>query len=781
MCCSGAASATTRRRKELGDESMSLDDGTSGFSSEQMLVRDSNGEAGVVAILDAVDLPIVLLGGDCRIIRFNKAAATVLRLKASDIGQSPSHILGGIPGLDQSCAQVIADGTQLRREIRDTGSWLLLRIAPYNSRDDPNGAVLTFTNVTALRESLDQAIYEREYTKAILNTVIEPLVVLDTDLRIQTANQSFYTMWRCSRGDIRDIPLYNLGDADWKASSVWESLRASLTENTEFHSVELEREFPGIGCRSIVIDARRLLRAGDAALLLVFRDITDYKRAQETIRQRTIQFETLLNQAPLGVYLVDADFQIREINPVALAVFGEIPGGAVGRDFDEIIHILWEREHADELVRLFRHTLETGESYLNSDWGENRKDRGVAEYYEWRIDRILLPEGRFGVVCYFSEISHRRRAELNANLLAAIVESSEDAIVSKDLNGIIKSWNQGAQRLFGYTAAETVGQSITLIIPPDRLDEEPKILERLKRGERVEHFETIRMRKDASRLNVSLTISPVKDAGGRIVGASKVARDITPRVRQQEALQAVNVALARANADLQHFAHSASHDLQEPLRTVGIYTELLQKKFSATLGPAGEEFTGRIVEGVRRLDSLLRDLRIYTQVSMTDQAATDEINAGEVLKKALLNLEVAIEESAASISIAPLPRVRMHEFQLEQVFQNLIGNAIRYHGELPPRIQIAAERRGEAWQFSVRDHGIGIEPQYQERVFEMFKRLDTGAAHPGTGMGLAICKRIVELAGGRLWVESELGRGSTFYFTVPGGTFGPGDEESIVG
>ena len=189
------------------------------------------------------------------------------------------------------------------------------------------------------------------------------------------------------------------------------------------------------------------------------------------------------------------------------------------------------------------------------------------------------------MVCYFQDITDRRRAEQNANLLASIIESSDDAIVSKNLDGIIMSWNRGAERLFGYTAAEAVGQSMSIIIPPDRLEEEPKNSRSgLRRGEQVDHFETIRVRKDGSKLNVSLTISPVRAADGMIVGASKVARDVTERVRHREALQEVNLALQRANADLQQFAYSASHDLQEPLRMIAIYSELLQEEFAGKLG-----------------------------------------------------------------------------------------------------------------------------------------------------------------------------------------------------
>jgi PAS domain S-box-containing protein len=354
-----------------------------------------------------------------------------------------------------------------------------------------------------------------------------------------------------------------------------------------------------------------------------------------------------------------------------------------------------------------------------------------------------------------------------ADLLAAIVDSCDDAIISKDLNGIITSWNQGAYRLFGYTAEEAIGQSILMLIPPDRQQEEPRILAQLRRGERIDHYETIRVRKDGSPLNVSLTISPVKDAGGRIVGASKVARDITERVRHEQAMQEANAALKRANEDLQQFAYSASHDLQEPLRMISAYSELLRRKFGGQLDPEADEYLRQTVEGVMRMEQLLRDLRTYTQLSAASEEPQDEIDSGEVLRKTLLNLQAAIDTNGAIITASALPRLRMFEFQLEQLLQNLVGNAIRYRREEPPTIHIAAERQGNHWLFSVQDNGIGIEPEFKEQVFGIFKRLHSASEYPGTGMGLAICQRIVERAGGRIWLESEPGRGSTFYFTIP--------------
>lgn len=200
---------------------------------------------------------------------------------------------------------------------------------------------------------------------------------------------------------------------------------------------------------------------------------------------------------------------------------------------------------------------------------------------------------------------------------------------------------------------------------------------------------------------------------------------------------------------------------------VATYSQLLKKKFGGQLGPAADEYIGYTVTGAMRMESLLRDLRTYTQVSTVGQDPTEDIDAGEILHKTLMNLEVAVKESGASIVSTPLPRVRMYAFQLEQIFQNLIGNAIRYRSHLPPCIRVAAVRRDREWLFSVQDNGIGIEPQYHEQVFGMFKRLHSAAEYAGTGMGLAICQRAIERAGGRIWVESEPGTGSTFYFTIP--------------
>ena len=361
--------------------------------------------ANEIAVLDAVDVPIVLISRECKVARINRAAMTVFGLKASDLGCSLGNTLAGVEDLNRICTRVITDGAPHRVETRDGDRRFILRIAPYTGSDRKIlGAVLTFTNVTAFRASIEQAIYEREYTKAILNTAVDPVVVLDAKLQIQTANRAFYTIFGVSRDQTQGISIRKLGNDEWETSEVWESVRAALSVPGDFQAVEIDREFPA-GRRTLVLEARRLAGAGNSLIVLTFHDVTERKLAEQT-----------------------------------------------------------------------------------------------------------------------------------TSLLAAIVDSSDDAIVSKKLDGTITSWNHGAERLFGYKAEETVGQPITLIIPWERRSEEEDILRRLARGKRVDHFETVRKRKDGATVDVSLTISPIRDAAGRVIGASKVARDITERKQAERAL-----------------------------------------------------------------------------------------------------------------------------------------------------------------------------------------------------------------------------------------------------
>jgi PAS domain S-box-containing protein len=251
----------------------------------------------------------------------------------------------------------------------------------------------------------------------------------------------------------------------------------------------------------------------------------------------------------------------------------------------------------------------------------------------------------------------------------------------------------------------------------------------------------------------------MRDASGRISMWIGSNTEIHEQKEKEEALR-------RANEDLQQFAYSASHDLQEPIRNVAVYSEIVAKRYADVLDAQGQEFLGFMKEGGRRLATLVADLLAYTRAGTVELTDAPVESAG-VLKHTLASLAEAIRESDAQITYDELPEVYMGEAHLQQVLQNLIGNALKYRGADPPRIHISAAVSGAVWCFSVRDNGIGISPQYREKIFGVFKRLHHGETYSGTGIGLAICQRVVERYGGRIWVESGPGNGSTFLFTIP--------------
>jgi len=252
---------------------------------------------------------------------------------------------------------------------------------------------------------------------------------------------------------------------------------------------------------------------------------------------------------------------------------------------------------------------------------------------------------------------------------------------------------------------------------------------------------------------------PMRDAGGNITMWIGSSTDIAEQKEKEDELR-------RANEDLRQFAYSASHDLQEPIRNVAIYSEIIGRRYKDVLDADGQQYLGFLREGGRRLATLINDLLAYTMAGRTEIEPVPVSSSG-VLQKAVANLSEAIRESGAAISSDPLPEVLMGAAHLQQVFQNLITNAMKYRDIAAPRIHISASAEGGSWRFAVRDNGIGIDPQYKETIFGVFKRLHHDEKYSGTGIGLAICQRVVERYGGRIWVESQPGAGATFYFTVP--------------
>jgi light-regulated signal transduction histidine kinase (bacteriophytochrome) len=272
-------------------------------------------------------------------------------------------------------------------------------------------------------------------------------------------------------------------------------------------------------------------------------------------------------------------------------------------------------------------------------------------------------------------------------------------------------------------------------------------------------------RKDGSEFPVEISLSPMQSENGQLVTA--IIRDTSDRKRTEERLKATAADLARSNAELEQFAYVASHDLQEPLRMVASYTQLLARRYRGRLDQDADEFIEFAVDGARRMQDLINDLLAYSRVG-TRALQTVEVDVGELVDHVASDLAAAIDESGARLTRQPdLPIILADPTQLRQLFQNLLANAIKFRGGRRPEVAVTALPTEGGWQFTVRDNGIGIEPQYVERVFILFQRLHTRAEYPGTGIGLAICKKIIERHGGRIWIESEPGQGTAFHFVLP--------------
>ncbi len=348
-----------------------------------------------------------------------------------------------------------------------------------------------------------------------------------------------------------------------------------------------------------------------------------------------------------------------------------------------------------------------------------------------------------------------RKSEAKAR---RITDNMLDVITQLDMDNKIIYISPSAISVLGYQRAEILEHSAIDIIHPDDVDlVRAAIVEmRVKGMVRIEH--RVRHRR-GNYLWMETVAKPLFDEQGSINGAILSTRDISQR-------KIVEEELARSNAELQQFAYVASHDLQEPLRMVASYVQLLERRYKGKLDADADEFIGFAVDGATRMKVLINDLLTYSRVGSSNRVYTPVALAG-VVKKSLQQLQLAVEDSGAVLDMDELPTVAGDETQLLQLFQNLIGNALKFHGKNPPQVQVSAVRSGDFWQLGIHDNGIGIDKQYMERIFIMFQRLHTKTQYPGTGIGLAVCKKIVERHGGRIWVDSPATGGSVFYFTLP--------------
>jgi PAS domain S-box-containing protein len=586
----------------------------------------------------------------------------------------------------------------------------------------------------------------------------------------------------------------------------------------------------------------------------------------------SVEHLALLDAVPDAIVLVDVEGTIVFANRAALVLFGyaapELLGGPAARLVPE--RYRGGREGLERIT-----DLPTGARGYNVRIHGLRRD-GTEFQLETSIARADLEDAPV-VVATFRETADGERDQ-TVHRLAKVVESSPDAVLTKDLSGIITSWNRGAERMYGYTAEEAIGRPVSMLMDAERAHEMGEILQAIGRGHEVESLETVRVNKGGRAIEVSVSVSPLRDARGVIVGAATVARDITERKREDERVRAllesapdavvvvgaegrmvlvnrqteelfgyareallgrpadmliperlrevdayhmgyflspetrqtgaalelrgqradgsefpveitfsplrtdegllvyasirditerklIEEELRRSNHDLEQFAYVASHDLSEPLRVIAGFTDLLARRYSGALDKDADKFINFIVSGVERMQTLIDDLLAYSRAGRA-QLAVQQVDAGDVVRDVLWALEPQLTAQDVRVEVGELPRVCAEPTALRQIFQNLISNAVKFSDNAEPLVQVSARRLPNGWRFDVKDNGPGVEPRHAERVFELFQRLH-GREVEGSGMGLAIVKRLTERHGGQVWVTPAEPCGSVFTFTIP--------------
>ncbi|MGC8658740.1 MAG: PAS domain-containing sensor histidine kinase [Desulfomonilaceae bacterium] len=625
-----------------------------------------------------------------------------------------------------------------------------------------------------------------KYYKRVFDNAGVGILAVNRENRIIEANQALLTMLGYDKEDLCERSFLDITHPDDRgiSSRSMAALMAGEITSYRFEKRYLRSDhsilWGDVSTTGILGEIGQPIQA-----IAVVVDVTKLKESEQALRNREEHYRGVFDNAGVGIDVLDRDGKIMEVNRALLQMLGYQESELLQRTFFDITHP-GDREMSnrslESLMSGERSSYRFEKRYLKKDgsvlWVDlsttciKSEDDKPAKVVGVIVDISKRKKAEEELRHYserLEEMVEQRTAELSAseNRFRDLVESMSDLVWELDQNGIFKYFSPRMKDLLGYEPEDALGATFPRFMSKkeeERLSGTVKSIFSSRKPFRG--LETKHVHKDGHNVFLETSGVPIINTQGEFLGYRGVCRDITERKQAEEALRQRTKDLERSNKDLEQFAYVAAHDLREPLVAIGAYLKVLERLTRNTLVDAGKNCLDKTINLVLRMDNMLQGLLAYSRLTLTPMSY-ELTDCNACLADALSNLGPSIKQSEAIVTHDDLPTVRMNGSQLVLIFQNLIGNAIKYRGLDPLRIHVGCTSTESEFEFLVSDNGIGIDPPYLDRIFNMFERVKELSGPSGTGIGLSTCKKIVERYGGRIWVESIVGKGSTFHFTLP--------------
>ena len=625
--------------------------------------------------------------------------------------------------------------------------------------------VWTIVSDITQRKQIEEALRESEERyRSIVDNLQDGYIRANKDGIVIMASPSIAHMYRVdSPQEMLGLPALSLYKNPEDRHALLEELK-KRKKVSDFESEALRKDgtsFPVSLNAQFYYDAQGQIQGTEAFV----RDSTERKRAENALRESEAFTRLVLNSLFAFVGVMTPDGTLIYVNKAPLEAAGITADEVCGKKFWDAYWWNYDSQ-VQEQVRAAIERAALGEI------ARYDVQIRIANDSKMWIDFQIAPlRNQYGRIIHLipsaMDITQRKRHEEMISHLSALVQSANDAIISKDLNGVIQSWNIGAEKIFGYTAQEAIGRNISFLAPPGHINEESDIIRRIAEGEYIDNFETVRIRKDGTIIHVSLTFSAIKDASDKITGVSKIAHDITDRKLVEEKLKEASEHLEAANEELEAFSYSVSHDLRAPLRHMSGFVDLLQKKLGDQLDETTHKYTIAIATASKKMGMLIDDLLAFSKIGRIEMKRR-KISLNPLVRGVVREIKAEAKGRDIVWEIDELPDVYGDRSLLRLALVNLMSNAVKYSSTRSrAEIKIACKDEGSEMICLVKDNGVGFDMQYMDRLFDVFQRLHTQDEFEGTGIGLANVKRIISRHGGRVWAEGAVGQGATFYFTLP--------------